>query len=68
MEMGYTTKSILVLLVTIQMGLCGISLWAVLRVGGVGGFIVICAGLGGMIVFFGIMHYTSHAVSRVKNK
>jgi UDP-GlcNAc:undecaprenyl-phosphate GlcNAc-1-phosphate transferase len=68
MEMGYTTKSILVLLVTIQVGLCGISLWAVLRVGSLGGFIVICGGLGVMILFFGIMHYTSHAVSRVKTK
>jgi hypothetical protein len=68
MDMGYTTKSILVLVVTIQAGLCGLSLLAVLRVGGLGGFIILCAGFGVMILFFAIMHYTSHAVSRVENK
>jgi UDP-GlcNAc:undecaprenyl-phosphate GlcNAc-1-phosphate transferase len=68
MEMGYTTKSVLGLLVTIQAGLCGVSILAVVWIGGVRGFIVLGAGLGVMILFFAIMHYTSHAISRVKGK
>jgi UDP-GlcNAc:undecaprenyl-phosphate GlcNAc-1-phosphate transferase len=68
MEMGYTTKSVLALLVMIQVGLSGVSLLAVLGIGGLRGFIVLGVGLGVMILFFGIMHYTSHAVSRVKAK
>ena len=68
MEMGYTTKSVLPLLVTIQTGLCGVSFLAVVGIAGVRGFIVLGVGLGVMILFFAIIHYTSHAVSRVKGK
>jgi UDP-GlcNAc:undecaprenyl-phosphate GlcNAc-1-phosphate transferase len=68
MEMGYTTKSILALLVTIQTGLCGVSLLAVLGIGGLRGFMVLGVGLGVMILFFAIMHYTSHAISRIKDR
>ena len=68
MEMGYTTKSVLALLVTIQTGLCGVSFLAVVGIAGVRGFIVLGVGLGVMILFFAIIHYTSHAVSRVKGK
>jgi UDP-GlcNAc:undecaprenyl-phosphate GlcNAc-1-phosphate transferase len=68
MELGYTTKSILGLLVTIQVGLCGVSILAVVGIGGLRGFIVLWVSFGVMILFFGIIHYTSHAVSRVKER
>ncbi|MDR2633887.1 MAG: undecaprenyl/decaprenyl-phosphate alpha-N-acetylglucosaminyl 1-phosphate transferase [Treponema sp.] len=68
MDLGYTTKSVLALLVTIQGGLSGVSVLAVLGIGGLRGCIVLGVGFGVMILFFAIMHYTSHAVLRVKDR
>jgi UDP-GlcNAc:undecaprenyl-phosphate GlcNAc-1-phosphate transferase len=68
MDMGYTTKGILGVLVTIQAGLCGVSIFAVVWIRGVRGLIVLGVGFGVLIVFFAITHYTSHAVSRVKDR
>jgi UDP-GlcNAc:undecaprenyl-phosphate GlcNAc-1-phosphate transferase len=68
MQMGYTTKSILVVVATIQAGLCGISLLAVLWLEGVRGFIVLGVAFGAIAVFFAVIHYTSHAVTRIQAK
>jgi hypothetical protein len=66
MNMGYTTKSILGFLLIIQTGICGISLLAVLWIEGLRGFLVLCGAFAAMILFFTIIHYTSHSVTRIK--
>ncbi|MDR2536340.1 MAG: undecaprenyl/decaprenyl-phosphate alpha-N-acetylglucosaminyl 1-phosphate transferase [Treponema sp.] len=68
MNMGYTTKSILFFLLIIQAGICGISLAAVVWIEGLRGFVVLCGVFAAMIVFFTIIHYTSHSVARMKAK
>lgn len=65
-DMGYTAKSILFFLLTIQGGLCGISLVAALWIEGARGFVILCGACAAMMVFFAIMHYTSRSVARVK--
>ncbi|MDR1957317.1 MAG: undecaprenyl/decaprenyl-phosphate alpha-N-acetylglucosaminyl 1-phosphate transferase [Treponema sp.] len=66
MEMGYTTKGLLGLILTIQTVLCGVSLVAVLWLGGFRGFIFLAAAFGAMAVFFAVIHYTSQRASRIK--
>jgi hypothetical protein len=66
MSMGYSVKSILFFLLIIQGGLCGISLIAVLWIKGVRGFVILCGVFAAMVVFFSIIHYTSHSLARMK--
>jgi UDP-GlcNAc:undecaprenyl-phosphate GlcNAc-1-phosphate transferase len=62
MSMGYSVKSILFFLLILQGGLCGISLAAVLWIGGIRGFVLLCGTFAAMAVFFAIMHYTSRSL------
>ena len=66
LNMGYTPLSILGLLVVIQVGLCVVSLIVMLWIDGLRGSLVLFVALLAMIIFFSIIHYTSHAVKRVK--
>ncbi|MDR0567770.1 MAG: undecaprenyl/decaprenyl-phosphate alpha-N-acetylglucosaminyl 1-phosphate transferase [Spirochaetaceae bacterium] len=68
MNMGYTTKSILGLLLILQTGICGISLVAVLWLEGLRGFVILCGVLAAMVGFFTIIHYTSHAIARAEKE
>lgn len=67
-NMGYTTKSILGFLLIIQAGICIVSLVAVIWLEGLRGFVILCGALGAMLIFFAIVHYTSHALRRVKKE
>jgi UDP-GlcNAc:undecaprenyl-phosphate GlcNAc-1-phosphate transferase len=66
-RMGYTTKSILGFLLIIQTGVCGLSLLAVLWLEGLRGFVILCGAFAAMVIFFTIIHYTSHALDRAKH-
>jgi UDP-GlcNAc:undecaprenyl-phosphate GlcNAc-1-phosphate transferase len=66
LDMGYTPLSILGLLVVIQVGLCVVSLIVMLWIDGLRGFLVLLIAFLAMIIFFSIIHYTSHTIKRLK--
>jgi UDP-GlcNAc:undecaprenyl-phosphate GlcNAc-1-phosphate transferase len=68
LSMGYTTKSILVFLLGIQIGVCAFSLLAAVKIRGMYGFTILCGVFASMLVFFSIIHYTYRAVARVKRR
>ena len=68
LNMGYTIKSILFFLLLIQFGLCVLGVTAVHFIGYFRGMFVLGAGFAAVCVFFGIIHYTHLAVSRVKRE
>jgi UDP-GlcNAc:undecaprenyl-phosphate GlcNAc-1-phosphate transferase len=68
LNMGYTIKSILFFLLLIQFGLCVLGVTAVHFIGYFRGMFVLGAGFAAVCMFFGIIHYTHLAVSRVKHE
>jgi UDP-GlcNAc:undecaprenyl-phosphate GlcNAc-1-phosphate transferase len=68
LDMGYTKTSLLLVLDIIQFGICAISLLAMLWIMGIRGFLVLAGAFVAMIVFFAIIHYTSHSVSRLNRQ
>lgn len=65
-NMGYSTSGILVILYILQIGICCIALLG-LWVYGLKGMIILLGGIGTMIMFFAVIHYTNRAVNK-KNK
>ncbi|WP_062428836.1 MraY family glycosyltransferase [Treponema endosymbiont of Eucomonympha sp.] len=64
LRMGYTTRSVLAVLLTIQAGLCCVAAFAATVLGGKRGFFVLGGAFAAMTVFFALIHYTYRAVNR----